>query len=83
MEPMDEDLPGGVGGGGGHGHVKFGVIHSNNHELVKAGIAAGNIFQQAGDAEVLELPEVRPYHMLAGAGLAGGGRRTRRLLPCA
>lgn len=34
--------------------------HPAGHMRCAAGIAAGNIFRQAADAEVLELPEVRP-----------------------
>ncbi len=52
---MDEDglpKPGGPA-------VRYGEIKAlNTQEMVKAGIAAGNIFLQSAQAEVMELPQV-------------------------
>lgn len=56
---------------GAPGAVRFGEIQRiDTKELVAAGIAAGNIFQQHADAEVMELPEVRGGPQVAGAGAA-------------
>jgi hypothetical protein len=55
---MDED---GVRQPGGPA-VRYGEIKAlNTQDMVKAGIAAGNIFVQSAQAEVMELPQVGPH----------------------
>ena len=41
--------------------VRFGAVRLGAAELVQAGIAAGTIYRQAADAEVLALPEVSAH----------------------
>lgn len=55
-EPMDEDrLPPPPGPA-----VRYGEIKAiNTQDLIKVGIAAGNIYTQSAQAEVMELPQVR------------------------
>ena len=59
MEPMDEDFE--IIAGNGGGNIHYGEIGTlNTSDLLQAGIAAGNIYRQTGgEAEVMELPEVR------------------------
>lgn len=56
MEPMDEDvLPRRTGE-----NVRYGEIRAGDtREMVKAGIAAGNISIQTVNADVMELPQVK------------------------
>jgi hypothetical protein len=58
MEPteMDEDVKVPAGGPA----AVFGAINPRDTQAaVAAGVAAGNIFKQEANAEVLQLPEVR------------------------
>ena len=58
MDPMEEDLPAPKAPPPG-GHIHFGELQPHNsRQMVEAGLAAGNIFTQAADAEVLDLPAV-------------------------
>ena len=55
MDPMEEDPPATTAGES----VRFGEIsRAGAADMVQAGIAAGNIYRQAADAEVMALPEV-------------------------
>ena len=58
MDPMDEDHAPVVVEGEA---VRFGAVRLGAAEMVQAGIAAGNIYRQAADAEVLALPEVSAH----------------------
>lgn len=59
MEPMDDDTE--IPAGNGGDNIRYGEIGTlNTANLLQAGIAAGNIYRQSGgEAEVMELPEVR------------------------
>ena len=51
--------------------VRYGEIKAlDTKDLVRQGIAAGNIYVQSAEAEVMELPQVRKR---GGAGRGGGG----------
>lgn len=60
MEPMDEDaLPRRTGE-----NVRYGEIRAGDtREMVKAGIAAGNISIQTANADVMELPQASSAHL--------------------
>ena len=56
---MDEDVPGKGAG------IRYGEIGAlDTSDMLQAGVAAGNIYRSstAGEAEVLDLPEVRQLH---------------------
>ena len=73
MEEDDVELPQAVG----KDTVRYGEIKAQSGQaMLAAGVAAGNIYRQAADAEVMELPEVTEGY--GGRSICGvDGRRGR------
>jgi hypothetical protein len=57
MDPMEEDVP--IPAPVQGDEIRFGEIsRASGAEMLQAGVAAGNIYRQTADAEVMALPEV-------------------------